>query len=315
MGGTVGTLLGLAIALALLGVCAPLFSGRAENDFPRTGQLVEVEGIALHVMDQGQGPPIVALHGAWSAQQEISGTLAALLPGHRIIAVDRPGHGYSGRPAEPVDPARQAALIHAAVRKLGVERPVVLGFSFGGAVALAYALNHPADVSGLVLINPASHPWDGGVSWLYHLDAVPLAGWTFRQTLMPPAAHALLARAVRGTFAPSPVPALFHETAPTRLALRPRSYAANAADMRGLNAFLAGQVPRYASLDLPVLVLASEQDRSVGIDIHARRLVRALPRAELRTFDGAGHPLLYTHPAAVAAGVRDFVRSVRAAAG
>ena len=136
----------------------------AEREHPPTGRFVTVDGVRLHYIDRGEGPPVVLLHGNVVTAEDFqtSGLLDLLARRHRVIAFDRPGFGYSDRPHGSAWSARaQADLLRDALVILGINRPVVLGHSWGAAVALALALNHPSDgkrarsVVGLLLSNLA----------------------------------------------------------------------------------------------------------------------------------------------------------------
>ena len=112
-------------------------------------------GVRLHYVERGQGRPVVFLHGNGMMVEDmvISGVLrAAAEKSYRGIAIDRPGFGHSDRPRGSAwTAAAQAALLPRAFERLGIERPIVVGHSLGTMVALALALNHPHQVSGLVL--------------------------------------------------------------------------------------------------------------------------------------------------------------------
>jgi len=108
----------------------------------------------VHVVEAGDGPPAVFLHGTNTSSLSWVPILGRL-HGLRMIAVDRPGRGLS----DPATPTARAGTRKAAVRfvdevlaDLGVERPVLVGQSGGGIWALWYALAHPERVSGLVLL-------------------------------------------------------------------------------------------------------------------------------------------------------------------
>ncbi len=110
----------------------------------------------LHYIDRGTGRPIVLLHGNGTFAQDwlISGVLDQLATDHRVIAFDRPGFGYSERPRSRIWTASaQAALIHKALLKLDIHKPVIVGHSWGTLVALALALDYPLDTAALVLLS------------------------------------------------------------------------------------------------------------------------------------------------------------------
>lgn len=280
---------------------------RAEADFPPLGRSVTANGARVHAVAKGEGPAILLLHGAYGTLHDFTNTIAdELARGHRIIAPDRPGHGYSARPAGPMTPDAQARLIHAALAELGERRAIVVGFSYGAAVALAYALAFPDDTAALVVLNGPSHVWLTPTSRLYDIAAIPVLGTLMTHTIVTPLGHLLLDSGARAVFAPEPVPPGFARAA-LPLTIRPGSYAANADDLRNLKPFLAEQSKRYGELRMPVEIVAGTMDRSVSPEIHARILVREVAGAVLTEIPGAGHPLLYAHPDAALAAIRRAV--------
>ena len=146
-------------AAAVLGTTALLVARRArraERENPPTGRFLDIEGVHLHYFERGEGTPLILPHGNGAMLQdfEISGILAPLAHQYRVIAVDRPGFGHTSRPRSQVwTPKAQADLVHKALIELDVERAIVVGHSWGTLVALSLALDHPADVRGLVLLS------------------------------------------------------------------------------------------------------------------------------------------------------------------
>ncbi len=295
-----------------LGATSTVLTQRAEARFPPEGKFVEVGGARLHVAETGQGRPIVVIHGAFGAAQDVTATLFPVAPpGWHLIAPDRPGHGYSTRPSGPVTPADQARLLHDAVRKMGIERPIVVGFSYGGAVALAWALQYPDEVPGLVLLNGASYPWDSPTALIYDIAGAPVVGPVMNHLVVPAVGALLLDAGGANAFKPEPVPELFTEKAPLPLTIRPASFAANAEDVRELKEFLRAQSRRYGELKMPVTIVIADQDNSVGPDIHGRALHRDVPQSKLVVIPGAGHPVLYAHRDVVMNSIREMVTATR----
>ncbi|MDQ6627914.1 MAG: alpha/beta hydrolase, partial [Pseudomonadota bacterium] len=136
-------------------------SRRAEREQPPAGRLLSVDGVRLHVVERGEGPPVVLIHGNMVSQRdfEASGLIEHLARNHRVIAFDRPGFGHSSRPRDRLwTPAAQAELLHAALAQLGVGPAAVVGHSMGAMVALALALDHPEQVRRLVLLGGYYYP-------------------------------------------------------------------------------------------------------------------------------------------------------------
>src|SRR5687768_7438671 len=134
---------------------------QAERDHPPRGRFLEVDGVRLHYLERGAGPPVVLLHGNVVTAEDYlwSGVLDRVAERHRVVAIDRPGFGYSDRPKGRLwTPAEQAGLLRRAFTRLGLDRPVVVGHSWGTLVALALALDHPEVVRGLVLLSGYYRP-------------------------------------------------------------------------------------------------------------------------------------------------------------
>jgi pimeloyl-ACP methyl ester carboxylesterase len=137
----VSVTLGIMAAMALYNVYR---TKQSERQHPP--RFVRIDGVRLHYLEAGSGPTIILLHGnVVSAEDfEVSGVLDLLADRYRVIAFDRPGFGYSDRPHGAMwSPAAQADLLRRAWTALGIDRPIVVGHSWGAMVALALAFNHP----------------------------------------------------------------------------------------------------------------------------------------------------------------------------
>jgi pimeloyl-ACP methyl ester carboxylesterase len=170
-----------AAVLGLLAVYTEIGVRRIERAHLPAGRFVDVTGGQLHLLELGRAdaPAVVLLHGASGNLADMRVALGdRLAQRYRVILVDRPGHGWSARPDGSADasPARQATLIHQALERVGVARAIVVGHSWSGALATAYALAYPEAVSGLVLLAPVTHPWPGGVAWFNPILTVPVIG-------------------------------------------------------------------------------------------------------------------------------------------
>jgi pimeloyl-ACP methyl ester carboxylesterase len=143
-----------AAALGGLAVAAQLRALAAERRHPPEGRFITVDGVQLHYVERGSGRPVVLLHGMSSMLQDFTSSIVdELARSYRVIAFDRPGYGYSERPRRMYwTPRRQARLIHMAVTRLGVEKPIVVGHSCGALVALDYALLYPHQTAAIVLL-------------------------------------------------------------------------------------------------------------------------------------------------------------------
>ena len=308
----------LVVVLLLAALAAVSFVGARliERRFPPTGQFVEVDGGRLHVVVLGRAdaPPVLLLHGASGNLGDMRLALGdRLAQRYRVILVDRPGHGWSDRPdgADDASPARQAALIHQALTKLGIDKAIVLGHSWSGAVATAYTLAFPDAVSGLVLLAPVTHPWPGGVAWINNLVATPVIGPLVAHTLILPVGYFLISPGVAAVFAPEIPPPDYAERTAVRMLLRPSEFIANAQDIAGLKAFVTAQAPRYGEIKVPTAIIAGSADTIVYTDIHSRGIAAMLPQATLTVLPGVGHMVTYAATDLIVQAVDNVAKSAR----
>lgn len=300
---------GTAVAL---GGCAAWIDARAgareaaaEARYPPLGRLIEVNGRQVHVHVEGAGPDLVLLHGANGNLRDFTFRLSAeLARDFRVIAFDRPGLGFS----EPLDeantsPVAQAAHLRAAAAALGVRRPVVLGHSYGGAVALAWGLGAPDETAALVIVAGASHPWEGGLGLSQTLPATRLGGAALVPLVTAFAGRDAAEGALEGVFRPQPVPEGFTEHFGLGLSLRRASIRRSAEQVSALKPWLAAMAPHYPGLAIPVEIVHGTADRTVGLRIHAERLAADLPDAGFTRLEGIGHMPQHAAPEAVIAAI------------
>jgi pimeloyl-ACP methyl ester carboxylesterase len=279
---------------------------RAEELAPALGAFIEVAGTRFHYLDRGSGPPIVLIHGLGAQMRNFSyALLDRLTDTHRVILIDRPGSGYStSAPDAYSGIIDQAASIAALLDALDVRRPLIVGHSFGGAVALALGLYYPERVSGLALLAPLSQPVDGipeGIAgWL--AKAHGLRRFGARLAAFP--ISRLLAKRLRGNaFAPDPMPADFAEAGGMILALRSSNLARTAFEVATINRDMLHLAGRYSELSVPISVLFGRDDQVLDPAIHGELLASGNPAVVLDLIAG-GHMLPVTAPEQTAAWIK-----------
>jgi pimeloyl-ACP methyl ester carboxylesterase len=292
-------------ALAALAIVNRYLAKKAERDSPPIGRFVEVDGVKLHYVDRGSGDPVILLHGNGSMIQdfESSGLIQMASRKYRVIAFDRPGFGHSARPRGTIwTPEAQAELIHRALTQIGISRATVLGHSWGASVAVALALKHPECVAGLVLASGYYYPTARGDVLLLSAPAVPVVGDILSHTVAPILSRLLWPLLTKKIFAPAPVPDKFLEF-PKEMAVRPSQIRASAAESALLipGAFsLAGE---YASLRMPVVIIAGDQDRLIDIEKQSARLHQDVRQSKFRPVTNAGHMVHQSATARVMAAI------------
>jgi pimeloyl-ACP methyl ester carboxylesterase len=271
---------------------------QAERDHPPAGNFIDVDGVRLHYVERGQGQPLVLLHGngVFSADFDLSGLIDSAARTHRVIAFDRPGFGYSDRPAlNEWTPEAQALLLYKALHQLQVERPIVVGHSWGTLVALAMALDYPKYIRAITLVSGYYYPSARPDSPLMAVSAIPGLGQLLRNTIVPVIGRLMWAGVVKQMFAPKPVPERFQEL-PKWLALRPSQIGAGASESGMMIPAAARLSERYGELTMPVAIIAGENDRICDVDHNARRLHETIQHSELIIEPGVGHMAHYAEP-------------------
>jgi pimeloyl-ACP methyl ester carboxylesterase len=305
-------LVAMLVALALLTQAGVFVLDRT---YPPRGKRIEVAGASLNVVDLGQrdasGPPIVLLHGA-SSNLETMRPLAERLAGnHRVILIDRPGHGWSSRErVTDSTPDVQARMIADALDRLGVGPAIIVVHSLAGAIGARLALDDPSRVAGLVMLAPVTHPWRGGVGWYNRLVATPVIGPLLAYTITLPLGIFMMEPGARGVFLPQAVPDDFVKSSASSLLLRPREFLANARDLVDLKGAVAQQAPRYGEIDVPVTIISGDVDKTVSTGIHSRPFAAAVKGAKLIVLPGVGHMVQYAAPDLVVSEVEAMVARI-----
>jgi len=292
-----------AAALAATALYNAYRTRKAEHEHPPSGRFVTVDGVRLHYIERGEGPPVVLVHGNVVTAEDyvMSGVFDRVAQRHRVIAFDRPGFGYSERPHGSMwTAAQQADLLREAFARLGIEKPVVAGHSWGAIVALELALSHPDAVSGLALL---AGYYQTAIRFdvpLVAPPAIPILGDVLRYTVSPLVGAALLPLNLKAMFAPLPVPDRFSREFPHTFPVRPGQIRAESQDAVTMMPAVVGMEDRVHDLRIPVVIMAGTKDRIVDHEDHAIWLHEAIPGSDLRLVPGAGHMFHYAVPDQVA---------------
>jgi pimeloyl-ACP methyl ester carboxylesterase len=304
---------GVIIAIgALLALWTFYIARKIDAALPAQGHWVDVTGGRIHYVEMGPadagGPPIVMIHGILAQLRHFSYALAGRMAAdHRVILIDRPGWGHSTIEGKRPGIGAQADMIAEALDRLGIEKPLLVGHSMGGAVSLALALRHPKVPRGLALIAPYTQPVDNVVdtfrSLLVPQRLAPMIAWT----LSIPIGIKTGAKKAAQAFSPDPVPADFGLKGGGLLALKPASFQSGVFEIAVANAEMQAQAPRYGELSLPVAILYGEGDYLLEPALHGRKTAAAIPGARLTEIDG-GHMLLVCHVDATEAWLRGAIK-------
>ncbi|NHQ75268.1 alpha/beta hydrolase [Roseovarius gahaiensis] len=288
---TLGILVGLAVLWAYTQHRARLHEARAEAAFPPQGQFVQVGDHRVHALTMGDGPDVVLIHGASGNLRDMTHSLAPRLADrYRVTVFDRPGLGYTDRINQTGATIRQQAeLLSDAARQLGIENPVVLGHSYGGAVALAWAVHRPDHIAALVPLSAPAKPWDSPLSTYYKVLSHPVAGPLVIPFLTAFVRDARVEREVASIFDPNTVPQGYISHVGAPLTLRRQSLRANAVQRANLLSEITALQDDYDRFQIPLEIVHGTADTTVGLTIHAEPLARQVPQANLTRLPGVGH--------------------------
>lgn len=310
---------GLFVLLGLVILCfalVQLFALKRERDaeaaYPPTGHIVDVDGVGVHAQQMGNGPDLVLIHGASGNTRDFTFAFADMVKDrYRVTVLDRPGLGWTEQMSPDhtsawttahASPTDQARLLRAATDRLGVKNPIVLGHSFGGIVALAWALEFD-DLAGIVSVGGVANPWPGDLDWTYKVNGSTLGGGIMVPLLSAFVPQTYVDTVVSNIFAPHAAPEGYVDHVGPALILRRVSMRANARQVNWLRPHVVRMSAQYGKISVPVEVVHGDADTIVPLDVHSAKLPGQIDGANVTVLPGAGHMPQHTHPEAVIAAI------------
>ena len=282
-----GTILAVGISASALAADKGVVTGEMKLDVGG----FKLNSLLLPASGKADLPPIVFIHGASTSLYDPMYAFAEPLKGRAtLLFIDRPGHGLSDiGPKDNILPDAQADAIARLMEKRGIPKAIIVGHSLGGAITAAFALRHGDMVEGLVFLSPALYPWPGGISWYYDAARAPVAGLFFSTLIAPPAGLFALNAAVKGVFAPNPMPSDYVSKTKAYRALRPAAFRHNAQEVGALNGWAKTASANYKDIKAPTVIIAGDTDGVVSTEIHSKHLARDVHGAELIIVHNLGH--------------------------
>lgn len=307
--------IGLIVFAAIVQIRAFQREAQFEASNPPEGRFVTVDGVRIHGVVRGTGPHLVVIHGASGNTRDITFDLVErLTTNYTVIVLDRPGLGHSdlGAPdhgrtwsGNYATLSQQADLLNKAAQAFGAQRPILLGHSYGGAVSLAWALDHPNDLSGLVLLGSVSNPWPTKLGWYYQVNGSTLGG-----ALLPPLLTAFVPRqmitdTIEEIFAPQDAPENYATYVGPELVLRRESLRENVRQVNNLLSEIKVMVPRYGEIEVPTAIVHGLEDTIVPFTVHSEKLINQIPNASLTPLPDIGHMPHHADPQSTIAAIND----------
>jgi len=305
--GVLAVLAGIVGGLVLFSLWT---ASRVEKALPPRGKFVDVPGARIHYLDSGAGPAIVMVHGLGGQSGNFAyGVVEKLADKFRVIVIDRPGAGYSTRESDASAPlGKQAKFVADFIRALGLEKPLLVGHSLGGAISLAVALDFPEAVGGLALVAPLTHVPPHVPEPFRPLEIESsLLRWILAWTVGVPMGILRGRKIVKMIFAPEAVPADFATRGGGLLTLRPSHFYTVSTDLVAADADLAGMPARYGSIGVPVGILYGTNDEVLDYCQNGEAMTKEVPGLRLKLVEG-GHMLPVTRPEATAEFIREEAR-------
>jgi pimeloyl-ACP methyl ester carboxylesterase len=301
IGGKIATECSILLLIILFGGVS--FPALAQSTCPEpsnTERFVNAGPGKLHYVDRGSGRVVVMIHGNAGDLRDFEfGTLDLVARSYRVVAFDLPGHGLSKMNSSAKGTIQeQAVILHQAITELQLKDPILVGHSWGGAVALAYALLYPNEISGLVLLAPAAYPSRDRDAPAVELLRIPVIGDVFIAILKPFVGRRLLKSSLKAAFSPDPVPDDYLESAAAVWLKHDHVKAFIKHDLM-TEASLHKMSPNYGTIKERVIIVTGDSDLAVPARKNAFALHNAIANSELIVIPHAGHQIPETHPEAV----------------
>lgn len=249
---------------------------------------IGLEGLTVRMEVTGEGRPLILMHGWGCDHTTVRSIAATAAMTHTVYNIDFPGFGGSQEPAEVWGVERYTRLIEELVVKEGLERPVLVGHSFGGRVAILYASRN--EVDKVVLVDAAGIKPSRSLGYYLKVYSFKAAKRFWQLVLGKEKAQKRIdaMRARRGS----------------------GDYAAASPMMRRILSKVVNEdlTDRLHMIEAPTLLVWGENDTATPM-ADARKMAKLIPDAGLVSFPGCGHYSFLDNPGQFRAVLSSFLKS------
>ena len=253
--------------------------------------------IQLYYEEHGHGQPLVFIHGLGSSTKDWESQVPEFSKSYRVITFDLRGHGQSDKPAGPYQIPMLAADLAGLLQALNIPSAHLVGLSLGGAVAFQFAIDYPAKVKTLTIVN--SGPSLGGTPEQARQEIDRRVG------IVQQLGMQAMGEALAPTLFPNPEQAALRETFVKRWAENdPQAYIEATRSLLGWNV-----EDQLGTIKCPTLILAADQDYSPVATKEA--YVKLIPHARLVVIPEAHHATPLEQPEKFNTALREFLDQYR----
>ena len=299
----------LFLLIVLCAIFTAIITQKIKQSIPKFGKTTVLQDAQIHWYEAGQGRPIIMLHGLAGNLRNFTYALTEKLDrDYRVIAIDRAGCGWSKRSkSESATLQEQARIISEFIEQEQIEKPLIVGHSLGGAIALALALEYKNQIAGLALICPVTQPVDK-VPDIFRFLNIPSPFLRFFVAHTFSSFIGLLTRknTFEIAFSPEPVSKNFSIRGGGDLALSSKAFIKTSEDLVYALSSAALLVGREQELDVPTKILFGEQDKIIDAKLHGEKFAK-LSGAKIKILSGKGHMLPLTQPDECSAFIRNMM--------
>jgi pimeloyl-ACP methyl ester carboxylesterase len=282
-----------------------------EKNHPPAGQFKKINNINMHYQITGSGPVVVLLHAQPANQEQFNKLKEVLRTSYTVISIDRPGMGYSETLEEKSSKrlSLQAQVVRNLVNEITTEKPIIVGHSYGGGLALSYVTQFEDEVAGLIVVNTASHAWKKGKPWLpFRILSNPIYGKLFANTYASIYGQMTLASSADSNFPNNKAPDNYTTETSAALTLRPKTLTSYATDALNLRMALEMQQTSYKKINIPVTIMLGEEDNVTPNKVHSFRLHNDIIHSKLVKVSGVAHSIPELEPGLIKLEIENLLK-------